>query len=106
MILYEPVSSIKDYGLRGKLFFKYIRIIQDKDFLKVLQTKTDEYIKEVQCRYKRRYSIKNIILKKIKEVFEMNKEQDIFTSWGLTLIIRRLLKIMIENNKQKGTLNE
>lgn len=65
MILYEPVSAIKDYGLQGKLFFKYIRIIQDKDSFKVLQTKTDEYIKEVQDRYKRRYSIKNIILKEI-----------------------------------------
>lgn len=67
MILYKPDSIIKDYGVQGKLFFKYIRIIQDKDFLKVLQTKTDEYIKEVQYRYKRRYSTKNIILKKIKE---------------------------------------
>ena len=67
MILYEPVSDIKDYGLQGKLFFKYIRIIQDKGFFKVSQTKTDEYIKEVQYRYNRRYSIKNIILKKIKE---------------------------------------
>ena len=71
MILYEPVSSIKDYELQRKLFFKCIRIIQeDKDFFKVLQTKTDEYIKEVQYRYKRRYSIKNIILRKIKEVFK------------------------------------
>lgn len=70
MILYEPVSTIKDYGLQGKLFFKYIRIIQYKDFLKVVQTKTDEYIKEVQCRYKRRYSVKNIILKKIKEILK------------------------------------
>ena len=67
MILYKPDSIIKDYGVQGKLFFKYTRIIQDKDFLKVLQTKTDEYIKEVQYRYKRRYSTKNIILKKIKE---------------------------------------
>lgn len=68
MILYEPASDIKDYELQRKLCFKYIRIIQeDKDLFKVLQTKTDEYIKEVQCRYKRRYSIKNIILKKIKE---------------------------------------
>ena len=70
MILYEPVSDIKDYGLQRKLFFKYIRIIQDKDFLKVLQTNTDEYIKEVQYRYKRRYSIKNVVLKKIKEILE------------------------------------
>lgn len=68
MILYKPDSIIKDYGVQGKLFFKYIRIIQNKDFLKVPQTKTDEYIKEVQYRYKRRYSIKNIILKKIREI--------------------------------------
>ena len=70
MILYKPESIIKDYGVQGKLFFKYIRIIQDKDFLEVLQTKTDEYIKEVQYRYKRRYSIKNVVLKKIKEILE------------------------------------
>ena len=70
MILYEPVSDIKDYELHRKLSFKYIRIIQNKEFIKVLQTKTDEYIKEVQYRYKRRYSIKNIILKKIKEVLK------------------------------------
>lgn len=70
MILYEPVSSIKDYELQGKLFFKYIRIIQDKDSLTALQTKTDEYIKEVQYRYMRRYSIKNIMLKRIKEILE------------------------------------
>jgi len=68
MILYEPVSDIKNHELQRKLFFKYIRIIQDKDFLKVLQTKTDGYIKQVQYRYKRRYSIKNIIIKKIKEI--------------------------------------
>lgn len=70
MILYEPVSDIKNHELQRKLFFKYIRIIQDKDFLKVLQTKTDEYIKEVQRRYNRRYSIKNIILKKIKDILK------------------------------------
>ena len=67
MILYKPDSIIKDYGVQGKLFFKYIRIIQDKDFLKVLQTKSDKYIEDVQYRYNRRYSTKNIILKKIKE---------------------------------------
>lgn len=67
MILYEPVS-VKDYELHRKFYFKCIRIIQeDRDFLKVLQTKTNEYIKEVQYRYKRRYSIKNIILRRIKE---------------------------------------
>lgn len=70
MILYEPDDSIKDYGLQGKLFFKYIRIVQFKDFDKVIQLKTDEYIKEVQRRYKRRYSIKNIILKKIKDILK------------------------------------
>lgn len=70
MILYEPDSSIKDYGLQGKLFFKYIKIVQFKKFDKVIQLKTDEYIKEVQRRYKRRYSIKNTILKKIKEILE------------------------------------
>lgn len=70
MKLYKPDSIIKDYGVQGKLFFKYIRIIQDKDFLEVLQTKTDEYIKEVQRRYSRRYSIKNIILRKIKEILK------------------------------------
>lgn len=68
MILYEPVSDIKDHELQRKLSFKYIRVIQDKNFFKVLQTKTDEYIKEVQYRYKRRYSIKNIMLKRIKEI--------------------------------------
>ena len=67
MILYEPDSSIEDYGLQCKLFFKYIKIVQFKNFNKVIQLKTDEYIKDVQRRYKRRYSIKNIILKKIKE---------------------------------------
>lgn len=71
MILYEPDTSIRDYGVQGKLFSKYTLIIQlDKDLYEVLQTKTDEYIKEVQYRYKRRYSIKNIILKKIKEILE------------------------------------
>ena len=70
MILYEPVGYIKDWELQRKLSFKYIRIIQDKDFLKVLQTKTDEYIKEVQYRYNRRYSLKNIILRKIKEILK------------------------------------
>lgn len=70
MILYEPVSDIKDLELQRKLFFKHIRVIQDKDFFKVLQTKTDEYIKEVQYRYKRRYSTKNIMLKKIKEILK------------------------------------
>ena len=70
MILYEPVVDQKHPELQRKLIFKYIRIIQYKDFLKVLQTKTDEYIKEVQYRYKRRYSIKNIILKKIKEILK------------------------------------
>ena len=67
MILYEPDSIIKDYGVQGKLFFKYIRIVHFKNFDKVIQLKTDEYIKDVQYRYKRRYSTKNIILKKIKE---------------------------------------
>ena len=70
MILYEPDCSIKDYGLQGKLFFKYIKIVQFKNFDKVIQLKTDEYIKNVQRRYKRRYSIKNIILKKIKEILK------------------------------------
>lgn len=70
MILYDPDSSIKDYGLQGKLFFKYIKVVQFKDYFKTIQLKTDEYIKEVQRRYSRRYSIKNIILKKIKEISE------------------------------------
>ena len=70
MILYEPDSSIKDYGLQGKLFFKYIKVVQFKNFDKVIQLKSDEYIKDVQCRYKRRYSIKNIILKKMKGILE------------------------------------
>lgn len=71
MILYGPVSDIKDYGLRGKLFFKYIRIIQqDKDFFKVLQIKTDEYVREVQRRYERRYNIKSILFRKLKRWFE------------------------------------
>lgn len=68
MILYEPDTSIRDYGVQGKLFFKYIRIIQqDKDLLKVLQTKTNEYIKEVQRRYERRYNILNRIFRKLKQ---------------------------------------
>ena len=63
MILYEPDSIIKDYGVQGKLFFKYLKIVQFKNFYKVIQLKTDEYIKDVQYRYKRRYSIKNIMLR-------------------------------------------
>lgn len=70
MILYEPVSTIKDYGLQGKLFFKYIRVVELKDSIRVVQLKTDEYIKEVQRRYERRYSIKNIILRRIKGVLK------------------------------------
>lgn len=70
MILYEPVSNVEDHELHRKLFFQYIHIKQYKDFLKVLQTKTDEYIREVQYRYKRRYCIKNIILRKIKEILK------------------------------------
>lgn len=70
MILYEPDGSIKDYRLQGKLFFKYIKIVQFKNFDKVIQLKTDEYIKDVQYRYNRRYSIKNIILRKIKEILK------------------------------------
>lgn len=73
MILYEPVSYIKDWELQRRLSFKYIRIIQDRDFLKVLQTKTDEYINEVQYRYKRRYCIKNIMLNRIKEILKWVK---------------------------------
>ena len=67
MILYEPDRSIRDYGVRGKLFFKYIRILQDKDFLKVLQAKTDEYVREVQRRYERRYNILNRLFRKLKQ---------------------------------------
>ena len=70
MILYEPDSSIKDYGLQGKLFFKYIKVIQFESFHKVIQLKSDEYIEDVQYRYKRRYSIKNIMLRQIKEILE------------------------------------
>jgi hypothetical protein len=70
MILYKPDSIIKDFGVQGKLFFKYIKMIQCKDFTKVIQLKSDEYIKEVQSRYKRRYSIKNIILRQIKGVLK------------------------------------
>ena len=67
MILYEPDSIIKDYGIQGRLFFKYIKVIQFENFYKVVQLKSDEYIEDVQYRYNRRYSTKNIILKKIKE---------------------------------------
>lgn len=70
MKLYEPDNIIKDFGIQGKLFFKYIRVVQFQDFTKVIQLKTDEYIEEVQRRYERRYSIKNIILKKIKEILK------------------------------------
>lgn len=71
MILYEPDTSIRDYGVQGKLFSKYIRIIQqDKDFFKVLQIKTDEYVQEVQRRYERRYNIKSILFRKLKRWFE------------------------------------
>lgn len=70
MILYEPDNIIKDFGIQGKLFSKYIRMVQFKDYIEVVQLKTDEYIKEVQRRYKRRYSIKNIILNKIKDILK------------------------------------
>ena len=70
MILYEPDNIIKDFGIQGKLFFKYIKVVQFKDYIEVMQLKTDEYIKEVQRRYNRRHSIKNIILKKIKEILK------------------------------------
>lgn len=70
MILYEPDSIIKDYEVQGKLFFKYIKVIQFENFDKVVQLKSDEYIEDVQYRYKRRYSIKNIILRQIKEILE------------------------------------
>ena len=70
MILYEADNIIKDFGIQGKLFFKYIKVVQFKNYIEVIQLKTDEYIKEVQRRYKRRYSIKNIILKKIKGVLQ------------------------------------
>ncbi len=67
MILYEPDTSIRDYGIQGRLFSKYIRIIQDKDFFKVLQIRKDEYTKEVQKRYERRYNIVNKTLRKLKQ---------------------------------------
>lgn len=70
MILYEPDNIIKDFGIQGKLFFKYIKMVQCKDFTKVIQLKSDEYIEDVQYRYKRRYSLKNIILKRIKEILK------------------------------------
>ena len=70
MILYKPDNIIKDYGVQGKLLFKYIKVVQFKDYIEVVQLKTDEYIEEVQRRYTRRYSIKNIILKKIKEILK------------------------------------
>jgi hypothetical protein len=70
MILYEPDNIIKDFGIQGKLFFKYIKVVQFKNYMEVVQLKTDEYIKEVQRRYERRYSIKNIILKKIKDILK------------------------------------
>lgn len=31
----------------------------------------------------------------------MNKEEDLFALWGLTLIIRRLISIIIEENNSK-----
>ena len=68
MILYEPDRPIRDYEVHRKLFFKYIRIIQqDTDFFKVLQIKTDEYVKEVQRRYERRYNIVNRVFRKLKQ---------------------------------------
>ena len=70
MILYEPDNIIKDFGIQGKLFFKYIKVVQFEDYLEVIQLKSDEYIKEVQRRYRRRYSIKNIILRKIKDILK------------------------------------
>lgn len=70
MILYEPDSIIKDYGVQGKLFFKYIKVVQFENFDKVIQLKSDEYIEDVQYRYKRRYSLKNIILRQIKEILK------------------------------------
>lgn len=70
MILYEPVNIIEDFGIQRKLFFKYIKMVQFKDYIDVIQLKSDEYMKEVQRRYERRYSIKNIILKKIKDILK------------------------------------
>lgn len=70
MILYEPDSIIKDYGVQGKLFFKYIKMVQCKDFYKVVQLKSDEYIEDVQYRYQRRYSLKNIIIRQIKGILK------------------------------------
>lgn len=70
MILYEPVNIIENFGVQRKLFFKYIKVAQFKDYLEVIQLKSGEYIKEVQRRYRRRYSIKNIILKKIKDILK------------------------------------
>lgn len=73
MILYKP-RPIKDYEVHRKFVFKYIRIIQDKDFLKVVQTKTDEYIKEVQKRYERRYNILNRVFRKLKQCLKWETE--------------------------------
>lgn len=70
MILYEPDNIIKDFSIQGKLFSKYIKVVQFKNYIEVVQLKSDEYIKEVQRRYERRYSIKNIILKKIKDMLK------------------------------------
>lgn len=70
MILYEPVNIIEDFGIQRKLFFKYIKVVQFKDYTEIIQLKSDEYMKEVQRRYERRYSIKNIILKKIKDILK------------------------------------
>ena len=70
MILYEPDNIIENFGIQGKLFFKYIRVVQFKDYIEVVQLKTDEYMKEVQRRYKRRYSLKNIILSKIRGILK------------------------------------
>ena len=70
MKLYKPDNIIKDYEVQGKLFFKYIRVVQFKNYMAVVQLKTDEYIEEVQRRYERRYSIKNIILRKIKDILK------------------------------------
>lgn len=74
MILYEPVNIIENFGVQGKLFFKYIKVVQFKNYIEVVQLKSDEYMKEVQRRYKRRYSIKNIILKKIKDKIKFMEE--------------------------------
>lgn len=70
MIFYEPDSIIKDFGIQGKLFFKYIKLVQFENSIEVVQLKSDEYIKEVKRRYERRYSIKNIILRKIKDILK------------------------------------